>query len=141
MSHYTHIPRWLLIIALAIATGLTLNATIEKALGKQFNYSWQSATATWYGPGFYGNQTACGHTYTLQLRGTAHMRLACGAKVTICKRIGHNGRLRRCVRVLVVDRGAFHPNNFDLTARTAMDLCRCKRPYTQRVVWQRGWHR
>jgi rare lipoprotein A (peptidoglycan hydrolase) len=96
--------------------------------------AWQRATATWYGPGFYGNTTACGQRYTIRLRGTAHMSLPCGARVTIC-------RSARCVRVRVIDRGAFHPGNFDLSARTAMDLCRCQRPYTQRVRWHRGWKR
>jgi rare lipoprotein A (peptidoglycan hydrolase) len=98
--------------------------------------AWKPATATWYGPGFYGNTTACGQRYTQQIRGTAHMALPCGSKVTICKPVG---RFRRCVAVRVIDRGAFHPGNFDLSARTAMDLCRCSRPYTQRVSWRRGW--
>lgn len=100
--------------------------------------SWRSTTATWYGPSFYGNAFACSHRrdvpnrYGRNVRGAAHMTLPCGSRVTIC-------RHRRCVRVRIIDRGAFHHGNFDLTARTAMDLCRCWQPYTMRVRWTRGW--
>lgn len=93
--------------------------------------AWTPATATWYGPGFYGNRTACGQTYTARLRGTAHMTKPCGSRLTIC-------RYERCVRVRVIDRGAFRVA-FDLSARTAMDLCACWRPYTMRVRWRDGW--
>lgn len=100
--------------------------------------AWRTSTATWYGPDFYGNPFACSHRrdvpnrYGRNVRGTAHMTLPCGSKITICRR-------SRCVQVRVIDRGAFHAGNFDLTARTAMDLCRCTRPYTQTVRWTRGW--
>lgn len=94
--------------------------------------SWTTTTATWYGPGFYGNTTACGQRYTIRTRGVAHMSLRCGTKLTICRR-------GKCVKVKVIDRGAFDPRNFDLSARTAMDLCRCWRPYTMTVRWRRGW--
>lgn len=99
---------------------------------------WDTTTATWYGPSFYGNSFACSHRrdvpdhYGRNVRGAAHMTLPCGSKVTICRR-------SRCVRIRIIDRGAFHAGNFDLTARTAMDLCRCWQPYTQRVRWTKGW--
>lgn len=99
---------------------------------------WQTAQATWYGPGFYGNAFACSHRrdvpdhYSRNVRGVAHMTLPCGTRVTICRR-------STCVQVRVIDRGAFHAGNLDLTARTAMDLCRCWQPYTQTVRWARGW--
>lgn len=101
----------------------------------------RETTATWYGPGFYGNAFACTgrhpavpRRYTMGVRGVAHMTLPCGARLTICRR-------GVCVRVRVIDRGAFHAGNFDLTARTAMDLCDCWRPYTMTVRWHRGWGR
>ena len=124
------------LLALLVLLTITLGIIATDPPKAQAAPAWTPATATWYGPGLYGNTTACGQTYTIRLRGTAHMSLPCGAKVTICKPVG---RFRRCVMVRVIDRGAFHPGNFDLSARTAMDLCRCWRPYTQRVSWRKGW--
>lgn len=97
--------------------------------------SWTRDVATWYGPGFYGNTTACGHRYTQHLRGVAVPSsgprwLECGTRVTICRR-------GRCVRVRVIDTGAFRGHQFDLSARTAMDLCSCTRPYTMTIRWRR----
>lgn len=102
---------------------------------------WRRARATWYGPGFYGNTTACGQRYTTRIRGVAvpsggRYHLRCGHRLTICYRSP-----RRCVLVRVIDTGAFRSHRFDLSARTAMDLCRCTRPYTMRVRWQHGWRR
>jgi rare lipoprotein A (peptidoglycan hydrolase) len=91
-------------------------------------------TATWYGPGLYGNTTACGQTYTQRIRGVAHRTLPCGTRLTLTRR-------GRVVRVRVIDRGPFSHATFDLSARTAMDLCRCWRPFTMRVAWKRGWGR
>lgn len=36
---------------------------------------------TWYGPGFYGNRTACGQRYTRTIIGVAHRTLPCGTLV------------------------------------------------------------
>jgi rare lipoprotein A (peptidoglycan hydrolase) len=93
--------------------------------------------ATWYGPGFYGNRTACGQTYSLHIRGTAvpssgSRSMQCGTRVTVC-------RFSNCVRIRVIDTGGFRDHQFDLSARTAMDLCRCVKPYTMGVVWRHGW--
>lgn len=32
---------------------------------------------SWYGPGFYGNRTASGQTYTAEILGVAHLTLPC----------------------------------------------------------------
>lgn len=56
--------------------------------------------ATWYGPGLYGNRTACGQTMTTTLRGVAHRTLPCGTPVVL----SYNGRF---LTVPVVDRGPF----------------------------------
>ncbi len=51
--------------------------------------SWQSAEMTWYGPGFYGNRTACGERLTRPfgpgtgLVGVAHKTLPCGTRIEI----------------------------------------------------------
>lgn len=67
--------------------------------------------ATWYGPGFYGNGTACGQTLRRGTWGIAHRTLPCGTLVTIT----HRGRK---VSVRVIDRGPFSGATVDLTART-----------------------
>jgi peptidoglycan hydrolase-like protein with peptidoglycan-binding domain len=73
-------------------------------------------TATWYGPGFFGNQTACGQTLTRTTLGVAHRTLPCGSKVVL----HYNGRF---VRTTVIDRGPFDNGaKWDLTQATAEKL-------------------
>ena len=50
--------------------------TVEK------NYWRFDPNISWYGPGFYGNGTACGQTLTKELVGVAHRTLPCGTIVT-----------------------------------------------------------
>lgn len=71
--------------------------------------------ATWYGPGFYGNRTACGKTLTTKTVGVAHRSLPCGTMVDIVYR-------GRTVRVPVIDRGPYTSAEWDLTERTAERL-------------------
>lgn len=74
------------------------------------------AAASWYGPGFYGNRTACGLTLTTSLSGVAHRSLPCGADVTL----RHD---ETTVTVPVVDRGPFvYDREFDLTYATRVAL-------------------
>lgn len=79
--------------------------------------------ASWFGPGLYGNRTACGQELTTSLLGVAHRTLPCGTVVTL--RYGD-----RSVDVPVVDRGPFnYSREFDLTfaTKTALgcpDICR-----------------
>jgi len=56
--------------------------------------------ASWYGPGFYGNRTACGQVYTPEIHGVAHRTLPCGTVL----RLEFSGR---SVAVPVIDRGPF----------------------------------
>jgi rare lipoprotein A len=71
------------------------------------------AIATWYGPGLYGNRTACGQTLTPELAGVAHKTLPCGTQVEISYR-------GSSVVVPVVDRGPFvKGRTWDLTKATA----------------------
>jgi rare lipoprotein A (peptidoglycan hydrolase) len=77
---------------------------------------YEPAVATWYGPGFYGNRTACGQTLTRSLLGVAHRSLPCGAKVAVF----YNGA---SIVVPVVDRGPFRPGTtWDLTSASANAL-------------------
>jgi hypothetical protein len=72
--------------------------------------------ATWYGPGLFGNQTACGQTLTRQTLGVAHKTLPCGSKVVI----RYKGRF---ARTTVIDRGPFaNGASWDLTQATARAL-------------------
>jgi rare lipoprotein A len=71
--------------------------------------------ATWYGPGLYGNSTACGKTLTPDTVGVAHRSLPCGTMVDIFYR-------GRTVRVPVIDRGPYSAAQWDLTRKTAVKL-------------------
>jgi hypothetical protein len=56
--------------------------------------------ASWYGPGFYGNRTACGQTYTPEIVGVAHRTLPCGTLVVLEYR-------GQTMTVPVIDRGPY----------------------------------
>jgi hypothetical protein len=74
--------------------------------------------ATWYGPGLYGNQTACGQTLQPETIGVAHRTLACGTTVKLAYH-GHT------LITQVIDRGPYTRGNaFDLTngAREALEF-------------------
>jgi rare lipoprotein A len=74
---------------------------------------YRPALATYYGPGFFGRQTACGQTLTPDLQGVAHKRLPCGTQVAIA----YAGRE---IVVPVIDRGPFNGDfSWDLTQATA----------------------
>lgn len=76
---------------------------------------WQVSGATYYGPGLYGNRTACGQALTPDLVGVAHRSLPCGTQV----QFEWHGRT---VTAPVVDRGPFGSSSiqWDLTEA----LCR-----------------
>jgi hypothetical protein len=76
----------------------------------------RAARATWYGPGLYGQPTACGLTLTHGLVGVAHRTLPCGTPVTLF----NDGR---SITVPVIDRGPFTDGvRYDLTQATAEQL-------------------
>lgn len=68
--------------------------------------------ATWYGPGLYGNGTACGKTLRRKTLGVAHRSLPCGTMVSI---VFHG----RSITVPVIDRGPYTSAEWDLTQETA----------------------
>ena len=78
--------------------------------------------ASWYGPGFYGNRTACGQIYSSQIMGVAHKALPCGTLLVLT----YGGR---SVTVPVIDRGPYIAGRtLDLSAATkgslgCPDLC------------------
>jgi len=72
--------------------------------------------ATWYGPGLYGNTTACGQEMTKELVGVAHKTLPCGTLVEVSYR-------GRSIVVPVVDRGPYAAGmSWDLTSAAAEQL-------------------
>lgn len=72
--------------------------------------------ASWYGPGLWGNRTACGQTLTGDLLGVAHRTLPCGSSVVL--RYGST-----TLTAAVVDRGPFiDGREFDLTYATRVAL-------------------
>ncbi len=82
--------------------------------------------ASWYGPGFYGNRTACGLTFTPEILGVAHLTLPCGTRVTLTSPSG------RTVTVPVIDRGPYVAGRaLDLSVATknalfCTDLCQVR---------------
>jgi rare lipoprotein A (peptidoglycan hydrolase) len=69
----------------------------------------RSAGATWYGPGLYGNQTACGKVLRPGTMGVAHRDLPCGTPVKFVYR-------GRALVTRVIDRGPYSAgNDWDLT--------------------------
>ena len=77
---------------------------------------YQPARATYFGPGLYGQQTACGEVLTPSLIGVANRTLPCGTDVTI----DYDGR---SLTVPVVDRGPYaNGADWDLTSATAEAL-------------------
>jgi len=71
--------------------------------------AYRKAFASWYGPGLYGNRTACGQTLTSSTLGVAHKTMPCGTKL----HLRHRGR---SVTVRVIDRGPYAAGReFDLT--------------------------
>jgi rare lipoprotein A (peptidoglycan hydrolase) len=78
--------------------------------------TYKPVTATWYGPGLYGNRLACGGRLRHSTIGVAHKRLACGTKVALRYR-GHT------IVVPVIDRGPYSRGvSYDLTQATAQKL-------------------
>jgi hypothetical protein len=75
-------------------------------------FVYRPGQASYYGPGLYGNRTACGQTLTPGTLGVANRWLPCGTRVTF----RYHGRT---VTVPVVDRGPFHGSRiWDLTYAT-----------------------
>ncbi len=97
----------------APATGARSSAQSAKVKSKVAS----SGIATWFGPGFYGQQTACGQTLTPAVVGVANRTLPCGTLV----KVDYHGQT---LVVPVLDRGPYADNgaSWDLTAGAASAL-------------------
>ncbi len=75
-----------------------------------------SGVATWFGPGFYGQRTACGQMLTPGVVGVANRTLPCGTLVKVTY-------ATHSLTVPVLDRGPYsHIADWDLTAGAAAAL-------------------
>ncbi len=81
-----------------------------------FSSPFRSAGASWYGPGLYGNRTACGQTLRPNTLGVAHRSLPCGTAVKFV----YQGR---ALITQVIDRGPYIKGRaWDLTAAASEAL-------------------
>ncbi|MBM3666352.1 MAG: hypothetical protein FJW90_02535 [Actinobacteria bacterium] len=98
------------------SVGVARDGVVRKSTRKKLAGRMQGQMASWYGPGFYGNRTACGQTLTRKTIGVAHKKLPCGSRVVFA----YEGRW---ARAKVIDRGPFIAGRtWDLTARLAERL-------------------
>jgi rare lipoprotein A (peptidoglycan hydrolase) len=86
---------------------------------------------SWFGPGLYGNGTACGQKMTRTLVGVAHRTLPCGTLVTF-----RNTATGAAITVPVVDRGPYvSGRTWDLTHGACAKIDHC---YTGTIDWKLG---
>lgn len=95
---------------------LTTDGVVDTGTRRELKRSMKTRTASWYGPGFWRNKTACGMKLRRKTIGVAHRRLPCGTRVVFNK----GGRW---LRAKVIDRGPFVKGiSWDLTHRAAEAL-------------------
>ncbi|HKF83647.1 MAG TPA: septal ring lytic transglycosylase RlpA family protein [Solirubrobacterales bacterium] len=105
--------RWALALAAFFALFAGVAAGAQASTGGASSYApspieegehtfggWRYGGASWYGPGLWGHQTACGQTLQPQTLGVAHKKLPCGTTV---KFVYHG----RTVVTQVIDRGPY----------------------------------
>ncbi len=99
--------------------GIGVDGVVGNRTRDELVRSMRRHKASWYGPGFWGNQTACGQRLRKGTVGVAHRNLPCGTRVVI----GHRGRY---LRTRVIDRGPFlkrrYERDWDLTRAAARKL-------------------
>lgn len=97
-------------------TQIASSGVVNRNTARRLIGSMRSSGASWYGPGFWGNRTACGQVLRPATQGVAHKTLPCGSKVLI----GFRGRF---VITTVIDRGPFIGGRaWDLTGAIARSL-------------------
>jgi rare lipoprotein A (peptidoglycan hydrolase) len=96
--------------------GLRTNGVVARKTRKAVAGRMVRQRATWYGPGFWGNRTACGARLTKRTVGVAHRKLPCGTRVVFAYR-------GRWARAKVIDRGPYRAGyRWDLTRALAKRL-------------------
>ena len=95
---------------------LAQTGVVDAGTATALTQSMRRAGATWYGPGFYGNQTACGKVLRTTTIGVANRTLPCGTRVTL----SYHGRY---LVAPVIDRGPYRKGyDWDLTSAAAQKL-------------------
>jgi rare lipoprotein A (peptidoglycan hydrolase) len=117
----------LLVLAIALLCGAAVNPEALAATGgasapgtisasTPATPSTKAQIATWFGPGFYGQKTACGQTMSPGIVGVASRTLPCGTLVLVNYK-GHR------LTVPVIDRGPYgNGATWDLTWGAASAL-------------------
>ena len=96
--------------------GLAASGVVNLDTRKAIAARMANQRASWYGPGFYGNRTACGQRLRKTSFGVAHKTLPCGTRVAFA----YNGAW---VRAKVIDRGPYIKGRaWDLTRPLARAL-------------------
>jgi rare lipoprotein A len=110
--------RTLLVLATAlVCASASSPAALADTGGSPAKPGTKVQVATWFGPGFYGQKTACGQTMSPVIVGVASRTLPCGTLVLVNYK-GHR------LTVPVIDRGPFAHNGatWDLTWGAASAL-------------------
>jgi rare lipoprotein A (peptidoglycan hydrolase) len=99
------------------STGGASSFTANSPEEQEFTFSpMRTAGASWYGPGLWGNKTACGQTLRPNTLGVAHKSLPCGTTV---KFVYHG----QALITQVIDRGPYVKGRaWDLTAAASEAL-------------------
>ena len=96
--------------------GLNTDGVVDGSVRKALKKSMTKTVASWYGPGFFGNETSCGVPLAKDTIGVAHRKLPCGTKLTV---YAHGN----WANAEVIDRGPFVKNvQWDLTQALATQL-------------------
>jgi rare lipoprotein A len=99
------------VVASGLASTSSVTATPQVTLSV-----YAQVLASWYGPGLYGNHTACGEKLTRYIVGVADRTLPCGTAVTL----RYNGQT---LTLPVIDRGPYaNSATLDLTDAAAQEL-------------------
>jgi rare lipoprotein A (peptidoglycan hydrolase) len=98
------------------SVGIASDGIVRTSTRKKIASRMLKQRASYYGPGFWGNTTACGQKLTKKMIGVAHKKLPCGTKVVFAYR-------GRWARAKVIDRGPYvGGRKWDLTQRLAKRL-------------------
>jgi peptidoglycan hydrolase-like protein with peptidoglycan-binding domain len=96
--------------------GLAADGRVGPVTTHELAHRWNLWTASWYGPGLWGNRTACGRVLRRSTRGVAHRTLPCGTRMAVYA----NGRI---AIFPVIDRGPHKDGvSLDLTRAAARRL-------------------
>ena len=98
------------------SVGISTDGVVRRTTREALAARMRNQVASYYGPGFFGNRTACGQKLTKKTVGVAHKKLPCGTRVVFA----HEGRW---VRAKVIDRGPYvKGRKWDLTQKLAKKL-------------------